>query len=127
MFLKNINKLTKDNNYFREVVYTGQYSQLVLMSIPIKEDIGMETHKTVDQILFFVEGKGQGILNGQAHNFEAGDVSFVPAGTEHNFINTGNVNLRLYTVYSPPNHPLETLHQTKEDAQKAETHEKGGG
>lgn len=127
MFLKDINKLTKDNNNFREVLYTGQHSQLVLMSIPIDEDIGMETHRTVDQILFFVEGKGQGILNGQTHNFEAGDVAFVPAGTKHNFTNTGNVNLKLYTVYSPPNHPPETLHMTKEDAQDTESYEKGGG
>ncbi len=127
MFLKGINKLTRDNNNFREVLYTGEHSQLVLMSIKVNEDIGEETHENVDQILFFVEGKGQGILNGQSHDFTAGDVSFVPAGTRHNFINTGTVNLKLYTVYSPPNHPPETLHATKEDAEKAEANEKGGG
>lgn len=128
MFLKNIEKLARNNHNFREVVYTGKNSQLVLMSIGIDEDIGEETHETVDQILFFVEGKGQGILNGQSHNFEAGDVAFVPAGTLHNFINTGSVNLKLYTVYAPPNHPPETLHPTKEDAIKDEedTQQKGG-
>ncbi len=127
MFLKDIHKLTKGNNHFREVIYTGKHSQLVLMSIPINEDIGLETHEAVDQILFFVEGKGQAILNGQTHDFEAGDVSFVPAGTPHNFVNTGTINLKLYTVYSPPNHPPETLQPTKEDAEKAEAKEKGGG
>lgn len=124
MFLKDIAKLALENNNFRKVIYTGKNSQLVLMNIKVNEDIGEETHENVDQILFFVEGRGQGILNGQTHDFEAGDVAFVPAGTEHNFINTGKVNLKLYTVYAPPNHPPETLHVTKEEA---ESYEKGGG
>lgn len=127
MFLKDIAKLARDNDNFREVIYTGRNSQLVLMSLKVNEDIGEETHEAVDQILFFVEGKGQAILNGQSHDFTAGDVSFVPAGTKHNFINTGTANLKLYTVYSPPNHPPETLHETKEDAQKEESKEEGGG
>lgn len=127
MFLKDIAKLARENNNFREVIYTGENSQLVLMNIKTNEDIGEETHEKVDQILFFVEGKGRGIINGQSHDFAAGDVAFVPAGAKHNFINTGTINLKLYTVYSPPNHPPETLHMTKEDAELAEPHEKGGG
>ena len=118
-FQSNLKELAKENNFFRKVVYTGKYSQLVLMSIPVGSEIGEETHPTVDQILFFVEGQGEAILQREAKPVEEGDVVFVPAGTLHNFKNTGDEDLKIYTVYSTPQHPDGTLHKTKEEAEAA--------
>lgn len=120
MFRGDVLKLTKANKNFRKVIYTGKTSQLVLMNIKPKEDIGMETHDDVDQILFFVSGTGQAILSREASKVSAGSVVFVPAGTQHNFRNTGKIDLKLYTVYSPPEHADGTIHKTKEDAMKEE-------
>ena|SRR3989344_2269647 len=119
MFAEDINKLAKENNDFRRVVHTGENSQLVLMSLKPGEDIGEEVHK-VDQMLFFVDGKGEAILNGETKPFEKHDVIFVPAGTKHNFKNTGDESLKLFTVYAPSQHPDGTVHKTKEEAEKAE-------
>lgn len=94
--------------------------QLVLMSIPPHGDIGMEIHKTTDQVLFFIAGSGKSILNGQESPIAADDVVFVPAGTEHNFVNTGKDDLKLYTLYSPPNHPDGIVEVTKEEAELKE-------
>ena len=116
----NIKELAKENTLFRKVVYTGKYSQLVLMSIPAGGDIGEETHDTIDQILFFVKGEGEAVLSGESKPIKKGDVVFVPAGTLHNFKNTGQEDLKLYTVYSPPAHPDGTVHATKEEAEAAE-------
>ncbi|MBI4896015.1 MAG: cupin domain-containing protein [Candidatus Aenigmarchaeota archaeon] len=88
------------------------------MNIKPNEDIGMETHDDVDQILFFVSGTGKAILNGKQSNVSDGIVVFVPAGTEHNFKNTGKVDLKLYTVYSPPEHADGIIHKTKKDAMR---------
>ena len=118
-FQTNLKELAKENIFFRKVVYTGKYSQLVLMSIPVGGEIGEETHPTVDQILFFVEGEGEAILEGKASPVEEHGVVFVPAGTLHNFKNTGDEDLKLYTVYSPPQHPDGTVHKTKEEAEAA--------
>lgn len=120
MFAKDIKELTKANTNFRKVLHTGTYSQIVAMSIPVRGDIGMETHHDVDQILFFVAGKGDSILNGEIRKFDENDVVFVPAGTEHNFKNTGDEDLKLFTVYSPPQHPDGTVHKTKAEAEKHE-------
>ncbi len=120
MFKGNIEKLAKENTNFRKVIYTGQNSQLVLMSIPPAEEIGEETHHDTDQLLFLVEGEGEAIIDDQPSKFTKHEVVFVPAGTKHNFKNTGDEDLKLYTVYSPPTHKDGTIHKTKEDAEKDE-------
>lgn len=120
MFQGNIKELAKENNNFRKVVYTGQNSQLVLMSIPPAGEIGEETHHDTDQILFLVEGEGEAIIDGQSSPFTEHEVVFVPAGTKHNFKNIGEEDLKLYTVYSPPTHRDGTIHKTKIDAEKDE-------
>jgi mannose-6-phosphate isomerase-like protein (cupin superfamily) len=120
MFHGDILKLAKANMNFRKVLYTGKTSQLVLMNIKPKEDIGMETHDDVDQILFFESGTGKAVVGGKTAELKAGDVVFVPAKTAHNFINTGKSDMKLYTVYSPPEHADGTIHKTKKDAEKEE-------
>lgn len=120
MFNVDIKKSALENSNFRKVLYTGPHSQLVVMSIPVGGDIGEETHSTIDQILFFVEGSAEAILNGESSAVVEGSVVFVPAGTKHNFKNSGDKNLKLYTIYSPPGHKDGTIHTTKADAEKEE-------
>jgi len=120
MFQGDIIKLAKENRNFRKVIYTGEKSQLVLMSIPAKEDIGMEVHNGIDQILFFVDGLGEAIVSGKSWKVKEGDVVFVPAGTQHNFKNMGKTDLKLYTIYSPPEHAEGTIRMTKADAMEEE-------
>lgn len=107
---------TKENDAFRREVVTGEHTQLVLMTIPPGGEIGEEVHDDIDQTLVFVEGEGEAILDGTTESVGAGDLTFVPAGTRHNFRNTGASPLRLYTVYGPPDHEPGTVHQTKADA-----------
>ncbi len=90
------------------------------MSIPVGSDIGKEAHPNTDQILFFVKGKGEAMLNDETKKVEEHDVVFVPAVTMHNFINTSDEDLKLFTVYAPPQHPDGTVHKTKEEAEAAE-------
>ena len=118
MFNADIKELAKENTNFRKVIYTGPKSQLVLMSIPAGGDIGLETHPNTDQILFFVEGSGEAVLNGETKPIEKHSVFFVPAGTEHNFTNTGGEDMKLYTVYAPPQHPDGTVQTTKPTEEK---------
>ena len=120
-----IEDLTEDNTNFRQVIYTGTYCQLVVMSLKAGEEIGMEVHNTVDQFFRIEEGKGKVIMNGEEKEFEDGDAIIVPAGTQHNLINTGDEDLKLYTIYSPPNHPDGTVHATKADAMASEEHHEG--
>lgn len=120
MFAEDIKKLTKENTNFRKVLYTGKHSQVVAMCIPINGDIGEEVHKETDQILFFIDGDGEAILNGEARLVGEHDVVFVPAGVVHNFQNVGDEDLKLFTVYAPPHHKDGTIHATKEDAMKEE-------
>ena len=120
MFHENFKKLAKENNNFRKVIYTGKYSQLVVMSMAPGEEIGEEVHPGTDQILFLAEGEGQAIIEGQSSDFTTDQAVFVPAGTKHNFVNTGDKDLKLYTVYSPPAHKDGTVHKTKADADKDE-------
>ena len=108
------------------MLHTGEHSQIVAMSIPVGGDIGEEVHPNTDQMLFFVDGEGEAILDGETRKVEEHDVVFVPAGTRHNFKNTGDEDLKLFTVYAPPEHPDGTIHKTKEEAQKAESIEVGG-
>ena len=120
MFAEDIKKLARENTNFRKVLHTGEYSQIVAMSIPVGGDIGEEVHTDTDQILAFVKGTGEAILAGEKKKVGENDVVFVPAGTTHNFKNAGDEDLKLYTVYAPPHHPDGTIHATKEDAAKAE-------
>lgn len=121
MFNVNIKNLAKENTNFRKVIYTGKNSQLVLMCIPQKGDIGNEVHETIDQILVFMDGEGEAVINNsERQKVEKNSVVFVPAGTWHNFINTGDEDLKLFTVYSPPAHKDGTIHKIKEEAEKEE-------
>lgn len=120
MYAEDIKRLTKENTNFRTVLHTGVHSQIVAMNIPVGEDIGEETHEGVDQILYFVDGECEAILDGEVREVEEHDVVFVPAGAKHNFKNVGDKDLKLFTVYSPPEHADGTIHATKADAQKAE-------
>lgn len=115
-------KRTLDNEAFRDEVITGKLCQLVLMTLQPGDEIGSEVHEDHDQILIIVEGNGQAVLEGQAREIGTNDLIFVHAGTEHNFINTGSRPLKLYTVYSPPEHAEGTRHASKSEADAAEHH-----
>src|ERR1035437_9154748 len=112
----NIVKDTKENTNFRKVLFTGEKSQLVVMSIPPGGDVGAEIHKYTEQTLFFLSGTGIGELNGEKFPIGPGDVVVVVPGTLHNFINTGIEDLKIYTVYAPPNHIDGRIHKTQADA-----------
>ena len=117
-FVENIEELTITNNNFRKVIYTGQHAQLVLMSLLPNEEIGMEVHETTDQFLRIEKGEGKVIMNGEEHLIKDGSGIIVPAGTQHNIINTSSVNpMKLYTIYSPSHHKDGTVHKTKQEAE----------
>ncbi len=116
----NIEELTRANTYFRQVLYTGLHAQLVLMTLKPGEEIGMEVHPQVDQFFRFETGKGRVTIAGVDYDVADGDVAIVPAGNMHNVVNTGAEELKLYTIYSPPNHPDGTVHKTKAEAAVAE-------
>jgi mannose-6-phosphate isomerase-like protein (cupin superfamily) len=105
---------------FRRVLWTGKNSQLVIMTIPPDGEIGEEVHDGIDQILTFVSGTGEARVGGEKKEVTAGDLVVVPAGTKHNFVNTGPNPLVLYTVYAPPEHADGVVHRTKEEADAAE-------
>lgn len=115
-FNEDIIERTMSNTYFREVLATGPHSQVVVMSIPPDGEIGEEVHPDVDQVLVFVSGEGAAILDGERSRIGPGRLVQVPAGTRHNFVNTGPTDLRLYTIYAPPEHAPGTIHRTKADA-----------
>lgn len=118
-FKSDIEKNTLDNNNFRKVLYTGKHLQLVLMSLKTGEDIGEETHPDTDQFFRFESGSGKCIIDGNEYLVEAGDAIVIPAGARHNVINTTTQSeLKIYTIYGPPNHKHDTLRSTKEDAEK---------
>lgn len=115
-YTTNIIKDTQENDNFRKVLFTGANSQLVVMSILPGGEVGAETHKYTEQTLFFLSGTGEGELDGKKFPIGPGDVVTVVPGTEHNFINTGTVPLKIYTVYAPPNHIDGRIQKTKADA-----------
>lgn len=117
-----IEKQTLDNDYFRQVLFTGKYTQLVVMCLQPGEEIGNEVHKNVDQFFRIEQGEATFVFNDkEKHMVKDGEAAIVPAGTFHNVINTSKKNkLKLYTLYSPPNHPDKTVHKTKVEAEKAE-------
>lgn len=117
-YIGNIEKLTLANTYFRQVLYTGQHAQLVLMCLQPNEVIGEEVHEIEDQFLRIEEGEGKVLMNGQVHLIKDGEAIVVPAGTKHNVINTSSEKqLKLYTVYSPPHHKDGIIHKTKKEAE----------
>ncbi len=126
-FVINIDKATKQNNTFRTALWTGTHLQATLMSIPVGGDIGAEMHPDTDQFLRIEQGQGIVMMGNSKDNLNLHrNVSkdyaiFVPAGTWHNLFNKGNIPLKLYSIYAPPNHPKGTIHVTKADA-AAEKH-----
>lgn len=118
--------IAKENANFRRVLHTGDKSQLVVMSIPPEGEIGEETHDHVEQTLFFLSGTGEAMLDGERYAVAAGDVVVVTPGTRHNFRNTGREDLKVYTVYAPPNHIDGRVHVTKADADADEEDEAFG-
>jgi mannose-6-phosphate isomerase-like protein (cupin superfamily) len=120
-----IEEQTLKNTFFRQVLFTGQHCQLVVMCLQPGDEIGNEVHAAVDQFFRIEQGEAKFVLNGtEEHVVRKDEAAIVPAGTFHNVINTSkNTRLKLYTVYSPPNHPAGTVHKTKADAEAAEAHE----
>ncbi len=112
-----IEDLTIGNTNFREVLYTGEYCQLVLMSLRPGEEIGLETHEGNDQFFRFESGEGKVIVNEVEYIVEDGDAVIVPSGAEHNVINTGDEDLKFYTIYSPAHHKDGVVRSTKEKAE----------
>jgi len=117
-FKTNIEKDTLENRKFRKVLYTGKHSQLVLMSLRPKEEIGMETHTENDQFFRFEAGQGKVIIDGNEYQVGDGVAIVVPAGAEHNIINiSDSKELKLYTIYSPPHHKDGIVRATKKEAE----------
>ena len=112
--------LALENTFFRREIVTGSRAQVIIMSIPPGEEIGEEVHEDVDQILFFVDGEGEAILDGERGATGRDQLVFVSAGTRHNFRSVGVQPLKVVTIYSPPEHPAGTVHRTKEEADAAE-------
>ena len=125
-YLTNIEKATLDNNKFRQVLFTGPHAQLVVMSLKPGEEIGLETHDDVDQFIRVEAGHGTALLDGKEHTLEDGSAIVIPAGTKHNVINQSRSEpLKLYTIYSPPEHPDGTVHETKAEADAYEREHHG--
>lgn len=115
-FVTNLEQETVANGDFRRVLYTGHHTQLVLMTLQPGEEIGSEVHPNIDQFFRFDEGEGRVIIDGAEHIVKDGFGVIIPAGAEHNVINTGDQPLKLYTLYSPPEHIDSTIRHTKADA-----------
>jgi len=125
-WVADIERATLDNENFRTVLWTGEHSQLTVMRIAAGEDIGLEVHPDHDQFIRVEEGNGRAELGPsedeveETHDVEADWAIVVPAGTWHNVVNTGDGDLKLYSLYSPPEHPPNTVHRTKAEAEAAE-------
>jgi mannose-6-phosphate isomerase-like protein (cupin superfamily) len=118
-----LEKETRKNSDFRRVLYTGKHSQLVLMNIRPGDEIGEETHVDVDQFFRFEGGEGKVIIDGVEHRVKDGDGVIVPAGARHNVVNTSKrANLKLYTIYSPPEHQDGVVRHTRKEAMASEEH-----
>jgi len=120
-YVKNIENIAIKNDDFRQVLYTAKNCQLVIMALKPKEEIGMEVH-TLDQFFRVEEGTGEAVLDGIHTAISAGFAVLVPAGTNHNIINTGNVPMKLYTLYAPANHRDGVIHHTHAEAEKDSEH-----
>jgi mannose-6-phosphate isomerase-like protein (cupin superfamily) len=117
-YVINIEEKTLANNYFREVLFTTDKSQLVVMTLKPGEEIGMEVHPEHDQFIRIESGKGKAIMNGEEHEISDGSAVVIPAGTQHNIINMSETAMKLYTIYTPPEHKQGTIHKTKEEAKE---------
>ena len=118
-FATDLEKETRKNTDFRRVLYTGRFSQLVLMCLKQGEEIGEEVHDTVDQFFRFEEGEGMVVIDGIKHQVRDGSGVIVPSGARHNVLNTSSKeNLKLYTIYSPPEHRDKVVRHTKADAER---------
>jgi mannose-6-phosphate isomerase-like protein (cupin superfamily) len=125
-FTANLEEETRKNTYFRRVLYTGHYSQLVLMCLKPKEEIGEETHNDVDQFFRFEEGEGVVVIDGVKNRVKDGSGVIVPCGAKHNVVNTSKIkNLKLYTLYSPPEHQDKVVRKTRQEALAREEHYDG--
>ncbi|MBI3742895.1 MAG: cupin domain-containing protein [Chloroflexi bacterium] len=123
-YTTDIEKATKDNDFFRKVLFTAGHRQLVVMTLRPGEEIGMEVHPQLDQFIRIEEGEGEAVLDGKEYALRNNSAVVVPAGTRHNIVNTSKRDkLRLYTIYSPPQHPDGTIHKTKSAAEAAEAAE----
>ena len=121
-YVANIEKITKKNSNFRKVLYTAKHSQLVVMSLKPREEIGEEVHD-LDQFIRVEEGKGKVVLDGVEHLIEDGSAIVIPEGTRHNVINTSSdEEMKLYTIYSPPHHRDGVIHATKQEAMTDDEH-----
>jgi mannose-6-phosphate isomerase-like protein (cupin superfamily) len=120
-YVENIESIAVKNEEFRHVLYTAKNCQLVVMALKPKEEIGAEVHK-LDQFFRVEEGTGEAFLDGVSKKISAGFALLIPAGMNHNIINTGSVPLKLYTIYSPPNHRDGVVHHTRADAEKDNEH-----
>lgn len=122
-YVGQIEEVTQANAFFRQALFTGKHTQLVVMSLKPGEEIGMEVHPEVDQFFRFEKGEGKVIIDGSEHEVSDGFAVVIPAGSQHNVINSSQTEeLKLYTLYSPPNHPEGTVHKTKEEADASEHH-----
>jgi mannose-6-phosphate isomerase-like protein (cupin superfamily) len=120
-FHSNIEKSTLENTSYRKVLYTGKHSQLVLMCLKPKEEIGMEVHTDNDQFFRFEKGQGRCVIDGNEYQVKDGSAVVVPAGAKHNIINTsGTETLKLYTIYSPAHHKDGIVRDSKEEAEANE-------
>ena len=121
-YVGHIEKATLNNGFFRKVLFTGKHNQLVVMCLQPNEEIGSELHPNIDQFFRIEEGNAKFVFNDkEEHLVGDGDAVVVPAGTYHNVINTSSTKpLRLYTIYTPPNHPDGTVHKTKAEADAVE-------
>jgi len=120
-FVQDIESAAVRNDDFRRVLYTARHCQLVLMALRPREEIGAEVH-TLDQFFRVEEGSGEAVLDGVTTPIQAGFAIIVPAGANHNIINTGSVPLKLYTLYAPPNHRDGVVHHTRDEAERDEEH-----
>ena len=121
-YIADIEHETEANRDFRRVLYTGAHTQLVLMAVEPGEELGEEVHEDTDQFFRVEAGTGEVVVDGDATPIEEDMAIIIPAGARHNVRNTGRKPLKLYTLYSPPEHPDGTVHRTKADAAKAEHH-----
>jgi len=122
----NVVSAARSNENFRRVLFTGEHSQLVVMTIPPGGEVGDERHEHVEQTLFCLSGNGTAILDGSRSPFAPGDAVVVTPGTRHNFLNTGTEPLRIYTIYAPANHIDGRVHRTKADADADQADEEFG-
>lgn len=121
-FVQNIERLTEDNDDFRRVLYTGANLQLVLMALPPGGEIGEEVHDDRDQFFRVEAGEGEVLIDGVTHRVKADDAIIVPQGARHNVRNRGEVPLKLYTIYGPPEHRDGVVHRTKAEAEGDHEH-----